>query len=234
MLIRQSKNSFIRTTQRYGYVVNQLTRHDRTYDEYGADLLREISREPQEIDNIINKLLNVYSGVSFEELKSDFMDFANSLARDKFIVMAETIELLNQKDDDFTYAIDNPKTLVDDFYQETEEKVGNNTQDFFYEEIQGRPLISTLQFELSSRCNERCIHCYIPDKKKNHGFDMPLEKVKGVIDEFAEMGGINVTLSGGEAFLHKDLMTIVKYCREKDLKISILSNLMTYGSFCVV
>ena len=227
MLIKQSKNAFIRTTQRYGYIVNQLTRHDRTYDEYGADLLRSISREPQDVDDIVNKLLEIYEGVSFDELKADFMDFANSLARDKFVVMGDTEDVLEQKDDDFTYAIDNPKTLVDNYYQETEEKVGQNTQDFFYEELQGRPLISTLQFELSSRCNERCIHCYIPNDKKNHGFDMPLEKVKSVIDEFSAMGGINVTLSGGEAFLHKDLMTIVKYCREKDLKISILSNLIS-------
>ena len=32
MLIKQSKNSFIRTTERYGYITNQLTRHDRSYD----------------------------------------------------------------------------------------------------------------------------------------------------------------------------------------------------------
>lgn len=227
MLIRQSKNSFIRTTQRYGYIVNQLTRYDRTYDEFGADLLRCISREPQNIDDVISNLLKIYNGVTFEQLQADFMDFANSLAKDKFIVMAETVEELNQKDDDFTYAIDNPKTLVDNFYQATDEKVGSSTQDFFYEEVQGRPLISTLQFELSSRCNERCIHCYIPNDKKNHGFDMPLEKVKAIIDEFAEMGGVSVTLSGGEAFLHKDLMTIVQYCRKKDLKMSILSNLIS-------
>lgn len=56
---------------------------------------------------------------------------------------------------------------------------------------------------------------------------MPLAKVKGILDEFAEMGGIHVTLSGGEAFLHKDLLEICKYCREKDLKISILSNLIS-------
>ena len=41
------------------------------------------------------------------------------------------------------------------------------------------------------------------------------------------MGGIHVTLSGGEAFLHKDLIEIARYCREKDLKISILSNLIS-------
>ncbi len=155
------------------------------------------------------------------------MEFAESLARDKFIVMAETVEELDAKDDDFTYAIDNPKTLRDDFYQVTEEKVSENTQDFFLEEVQGRPLISSLQFELSSRCNERCIHCYIPNDKKNHGFDMPAEKVKSILDEFAQMGGIHVTLSGGEAFLHKNLIEIVNYCREKDLKISILSNLIS-------
>lgn len=226
MLIRQSKNSFIRTTKRYGYIINQLTRHDRTYDEFGADLLREISREPRDVDGIVKHLMCIYEDIDFDTLKADFMEFAESLARDKFVVLGTTPEELDASDDDFTYAIDNPKTMVDDFYQVTDEKVSENTQDFFLEEVQGRPLISSLQFELSSRCNERCIHCYIPNEKKNKGFDMPTAKVKSILDEFAAMGGIHVTLSGGEAFLHKDLLEIARYCREKDLKISILSNLI--------
>lgn len=227
MLVRQSKNSFIRTTKRYGYITNQLTRHDRSYDENGALWLNEIKREARCIDDIINRLLLKYEDVSLDTLKSDFMEFVNSLAHDKFIVMGESIEELDAKDDDFTYSIDNPKTLVDNYYQATEEKVSENTQDFFLEEVQGRPLISTLQFELSSRCNERCIHCYIPNEKKNTGFDMPTAKVKSILDEFAAMGGIHVTLSGGEAFLHKDIIEIAEYCREKDLKITILSNLIS-------
>lgn len=227
MLICQSKNSFIRTTKRYGYITNQLTRHDRCYDDNGAMWLKEITREPQEIDEIINRLLKEYEDIDFDTLKADFLEFANSLAHDKFIVLGETIEELEKNDEDFTYAIDNPKTLVDNYYQATDEKVSENTQDFFLEEVQGRPLISTLQFELSSRCNERCIHCYIPNEKKNTGFDMPTAKVKSILDEFAAMGGIHVTLSGGEAFLHKDIIEIAEYCREKDLKITILSNLIS-------
>lgn len=226
MFIRQSKNSFIRTTERYGYITNQLTRHDRSYDEFGADLLREISHEPRKIDDIIKHLMTIYEDVDFATLKDDFMEFAESLARDKFVVLGATPEELDAKDEEFTYAIDNPKTMVDNFYQVTDENVSENTQDFFLEEVQGRPLISSLQFELSSRCNERCIHCYIPNEKKNKGFDMPTAKVKSILDEFAAMGGIHVTLSGGEAFLHKDLIEIAQYCREKDLKISILSNLI--------
>ena len=227
MLIRQSKHSFIRTTKRYGYITNQLTRHDRSYDEFGAILLKEISREPRDVDDIVNHLLTIFEDVDRDTLKADFMEFAESLARDKFIVLGETLGELDAKDDDFTYDIDNPKTLVDNFYQVTDEKVSENTQDFFLEEVQGRPLISSLQFELSSRCNERCIHCYIPNEKKNKGFDMPTAKVKSILDEFADMGGIHVTLSGGEAFLHKDLIEIARYCRKKDLKISILSNLIS-------
>lgn len=227
MLIRQSKNSFIRTTKRYGYITNQLTRHDRSYDENGAMWLKEITREPQEVDKILHRLLEKYEEVDYVTIKTDFLEFAYSLARDKFIVMGESVEELDAKDDEFTYAIDNPKTLVDNYYQVTDEKVSENTQDFFLEEIQGRPLISCIQFELSSRCNERCIHCYIPNEKKNHGFDMPTSKVKSILDEFAAMGGIHVTLSGGEAFMHKDLIEIAQYCRKKDLKITILSNLIS-------
>lgn len=55
---------------------------------------------------------------------------------------------------------------------------------------------------------------------------MPISKVKSIIDEFAQMGGLSVTLSGGEVLLHPYLKEIISYCRQKDLKISILSNLI--------
>lgn len=227
MFIKQSKNTFIRTTKRYGYITNQLTQHDRTYNEDGALWLKQITRDPKDIDTIIKQLMGEYEDAEYDVIKKDFLEFVDSLVRDRFVVIGETIEELENTDEDFTYSIDNPKTLVDNYYQWTEENIRENTQDFFLEEVQGRPLISSLQFELSSRCNERCIHCYIPNEKKNHGFDMPTSKVKSILDEFAAMGGIHVTLSGGEAFLHKDIITIAQYCREKDLKISILSNLIS-------
>lgn len=227
MYIQQSKNSFIRTTEKYGYITNQVLRHDRVYDESGAAMLKEISRIPQDIEDIVLRLVNTFEDADYEVIKNDFLEFAQSLADGKFVILAETIEELKAKDTEFTYSIDTPKTLIDNFYQPTEEIVNENTQDFFLEEVQGKPLIARIQFELSSRCNERCIHCYIPSEKKDKGFDMPTQKVKSILDEFAAMGGIHVTLSGGEAFLHKDLIEIVKYCREKDLKISILSNLIS-------
>lgn len=227
MLIRQSKNSFIRCTDKYGYINDQLTRQDRVYDEVGALFLKQIGRTPKNIDSIVSSLLHEFEDVSAEKLKKDFLVFAESLEKNRFVVTGETIEELENKDLSFSYSVDNPQMLIEDYTQQTKESISENTQDFFLEEVQGRPLISALQFELSSRCNERCIHCYIPNGKKDVGFDMPTVKVKSIIDEFAEMGGLHVTLSGGEAFLHNDLIDICEYCRGKDLKISILSNLIS-------
>ena len=68
MLLRQTKNTFIRCTEDYGYITNQLIRHDRTYDEYGADLLKQISREPQSVDDIVDRLLKVYKDVDRQTL----------------------------------------------------------------------------------------------------------------------------------------------------------------------
>lgn len=227
MLVRQSKSSYIRCSTKYGYITNQLTRQDRVYNETGAFFLKQISRVATDVDEIVTSMIPTLEGVSFSELKEDFLDFIADLEKFRFVVTGLTEDELNEKDLEFDYANGSPVNLVRDFSQDTKEIVPDNTQDFFLERNQGIPMISALQFELSSRCNERCIHCYIPNEKKNKGFDMPFEKVKEILDEFASMGGLHVTLSGGEAFLHKDLMKICRYCREKDLKITILSNLIS-------
>jgi len=232
MLIRQCKNTFIRSYFGKGYISNQLTRFDRIYNETGADFLHEISRVPQSVDSIIERLQVLYGdSVTHEALKSEFMFFVEELVQTKFLVTGETTEELDANDLDFSYDMENPKTLVNDYTQRTKEVLDENTQNMMLEATLRQPRLNGIQFELTSRCNERCIHCYIPNAKKNSGGDMPLEKVKSIIDEFADNGGLQVTLSGGEVFLHKDIIPIIKYCREKDMMITILSNLVALRDY---
>lgn len=232
MLVRQSKNTFIRSYFGKGYISNQMTRFDRIYNETGADFLNEITRNPQSIDDIIQRLQTLYGdSVTPETLKSEFNSFVAELVRTKFLVVGETAEELDENDFDFSYAMENPKTMVNDFTQRTNEVLDENTQNMMLEATQRMPRLNGIQFELTSRCNERCIHCYIPNAKKNSGSDMSLEKVKNIIDVFSDNGGLQVTLSGGEVFLHKDIIPIIKYCREKDLIITILSNLIALRDY---
>ena len=122
MLIRQSKNSFIRIYDDglLGYITNQLTRHDRSYNESGADFLAQISREPKSIDDIVNNLKKIYD-IDTETIRNDFIEFAQDLAEHKFIVIGETAADLDNQDLDFSYSMENPKTLIDDFTQNTKE-----------------------------------------------------------------------------------------------------------------
>ena len=228
MLLRQSKNTFIRIyeKEKIGYITNQLTYYDRTYDEVGADFLSQISRKPRCLDEIVDNLCLIFKDANKETIKQDFYEFANDLAVHYFIVMGETEEEMDFKDLNFSYGLKNPKTLCDDYTQRTEVIPNKTTQEYLMQHDINSPRLAQLQFELTSRCNERCIHCYIPNEKKNTGFDMSFEKFKFILDQFVEMGGLHVTLSGGEALMNKNIIKMLRYCREKDMKISLLSNLI--------
>ena len=229
MLIKQSQNTFVRfIDDETVYITNQLTRFDRIYNETGADFLREISRKPRDIQEIVNSLSLLYGdSVTREKLIDDFSVFIDDLVQHKFLVTGANEDELNESDMSFSYSMENPKTMMENFYQDTCYEVRENTQDVMMEASFRKPRINAIQFELTSRCNERCIHCYIPNAKKDAGRDMSFEDVKRIIDEFAGMGGLHVTLSGGEVFLHKDIIRIIEYCREKDMIVSILSNLIS-------
>jgi len=170
MLVRQCKNTFIRFIEEEGYITNQMTRHDRTYNETGADFLRIINRKPQDVEDIVNHLQAVYgNSVSHDELKQDFMAFVQDLDKHLFVVTGETPEELDAKDLDFSYSMENPKTMIDDFTQVTDVPIKESTQSHMLDATQRKPRMNGLQIELTSRCNERCIHCYIPNGKKNAG-----------------------------------------------------------------
>ena len=220
MYIKLSKNSFVRIDDdgQLGYITNQLTRHDRTYDETGADFLAQITRIPQDISCIVDRLTNIFDadrGV----IESDFLEFSRDLYDHKFVLLGEDPESLDDEDLTFSYMMENPKTLAEDFVQDTKQSVENCTQDFLLEHDKARPRLASLEFEITSRCNERCIHCYIPNAKKNAGFDLTFDRFKYILDQFAAMGGIHVTISGGEALLNKDVMKMLSYSRERDMMI---------------
>ena len=210
-----------------GYINNQLTKFDRVYDENGAIFLSQITREAQNVEKVIERLSTIYKDVERQILTDDFLEFANDLSMHHFIVLGESLEELDAKDISFSYTMEKPKTLTDLFPQYTEQVINKDTEDLFLLHDKFKPRLASLQFELSSRCNERCIHCYIPNDKKNIGSDMPFDIFKYILDQFVEIGGLQVTLSGGEVLMNKDIIKILRYCREKDLQITLLSNLIS-------
>jgi AdoMet-dependent heme synthase len=68
----------------------------------------------------------------------------------------------------------------------------------------------SVQVDLTYRCNERCVHCYLDHD--DHG-EMTTAEIKHLLDEMADAGVFILTLSGGEIFLRKDFFEILEYAR---------------------
>ena len=90
-----------------------------------------------------------------------------------------------------------------------------------------RPYLQNLQIELTDACNERCIHCYLPNSKKDRCKALSKEQVFDILHQYREMGGLKIIFSGGEILLHPHLFNILEECRKLDLMILLQSNLLT-------
>jgi AdoMet-dependent heme synthase len=83
----------------------------------------------------------------------------------------------------------------------------------------GIPL--SVQLDLTYRCNERCVHCYLDHH--DHG-EMTTEEVKDVLDQMAEAGVFFLTISGGEIMMRRDFFEILKYARARTFCIKLKTN----------
>ena len=80
----------------------------------------------------------------------------------------------------------------------------------------------SVQLDLTYRCNERCVHCYLDHE--DHG-EMTTAEIKHLLDEMADAGVFILTLSGGEIFLRKDFFELLEYARlERHFCVKLKTN----------
>jgi len=77
------------------------------------------------------------------------------------------------------------------------------------------------QLDLTYRCNEQCVHCYLDHH--DHG-EMTTAEIKHLLQEMAEAGVFILTLSGGEIFLRKDFFEILECARALTFCIKLKTN----------
>jgi AdoMet-dependent heme synthase len=78
-----------------------------------------------------------------------------------------------------------------------------------------------VHFDLTYRCNERCIHCYLDHE--DHG-ELSTAEVIGILEQLAGAGTLFLAFSGGEIFLRKDLFEILGNARELGFDVSLKTN----------
>jgi len=68
-----------------------------------------------------------------------------------------------------------------------------------------------LHFEVTHRCNLRCVHCYNIKYLESGALDLSLSEVKKVIDIAVSIGCEAFGFTGGEPFARKDFIEILEY-----------------------
>ena len=82
------------------------------------------------------------------------------------------------------------------------------------------------QIELTYRCSYHCPYCYCAsyNKPKNQRQELSFSQWKNILDEILKLGGVYLTLTGGDPLLHKDFLCIYDYAKSRGFLVSIFTN----------
>ena len=83
----------------------------------------------------------------------------------------------------------------------------------------GLPL--SVHLDVTYRCNERCVHCYLDHD--DHG-EMTTAEIFDVFAQLADAGVFFLTLSGGEVFMRRDFLEIVERARKLLFNVKVKTN----------
>ncbi|MGV0082793.1 radical SAM protein [Rahnella aceris] len=208
---------YITDDRNYRYVKDEVI-GERIVSESGAVFLSTLNKTPKSTLNICTELLAKFKDASIEIIRDDVEEFFSELVCDGFLCKGETAAECNSNDYVFTYKDINSKVKVDISKDNTD-----NTNEFFEKHESEVNRLTSVHIEITSKCNERCIHCYIPHEKKIKTLDT--ENIYSLLKQCKDMNVLHITLSGGEPMLHKDFCDILKQCREYDFSVSVLTNL---------
>jgi len=234
MFFKQRSNVLFRNYESFGYItdnrnfgytlIGQVENNigDKILSESGAVFFSVLERQPQAIEELAKRIEKKFMDVDIKTIENDAQEFYGILERDGFIISGESLERCNEKDVRFSYKNSIPKIKYKDSSIDSQH-LEKSTQEFLQEHFKGKPQLTSLHLEITSRCNERCVHCYIPHDEKISQIEPNL--FYNVLEQCKIMRILHLTLSGGEPMLHKDFCGFLRKCREYDFSVNVLSNL---------
>lgn len=84
-------------------------------------------------------------------------------------------------------------------------------------------MLNEVSIEIIRKCPNNCLHCSSFSNSERKEI-MPIEKFKDVVKDAALLGANTICLSGGEPFLHNDIVEIVKFIHNNNLNCYIYTS----------
>lgn len=76
--------------------------------------------------------------------------------------------------------------------------------------------------EITSECNLRCIHCYNDSGQKR--YELTVKDIENVCDSLCKANVKSIALSGGEPFMHKNILDFLDVIADRNLDCVIITN----------
>ncbi|MDO8557535.1 MAG: PqqD family peptide modification chaperone [Candidatus Jorgensenbacteria bacterium] len=108
---------------------------------------------------------------------------------------------------------------VTDFINKVEEELSPKRFSLITQTQTDIPL--GVELEVTTGCNLRCLHCFQDNYSEVF---MPKGKVFEILDILAHAGIFEVSVIGGEPFLHPDIQEILKHCQKHEFAIDTVTN----------
>jgi radical SAM protein with 4Fe4S-binding SPASM domain len=83
------------------------------------------------------------------------------------------------------------------------------------------PSLRYLMVEVTDRCNLRCRHCYLGDAGKN---DLEWDTLRQVLDDFEDMGGLRLMVTGGEPLLYPHFELLNGRIEDRSFRSVLITN----------
>jgi len=96
-----------------------------------------------------------------------------------------------------------------------------------WERMKDKGCLSHVSMELTERCNNNCLHCYInlptndEEAKKK---EITCAEIEEIVDEAATMGCLSWYLTGGEPLLREDFSDIYLNLKRKGMRVALFTN----------
>ncbi len=183
------------------YVHSIDEQRDYIFNEIVFDILDFCAKNPDcAIQDICAHLAKIYEVSDVAEFQSDIQEFVDELISEK---------ILYDKEDPYA-----------------EPQWSNKIPAEVAEEFAREHKLFSIGFELTYRCVEKCIHCYIDDAPKFCATDeLTLDEYKDILKQAREMGCVSILFTGGEVLLRPDLCDIVEYATA----LGFIVNIYTTG-----
>lgn len=123
--------------------------YDTAISASGSIIYQQLNDRPQTIDEITKKVSLIFKEVDKDILRQDVSEFLIQLAITNYVIVENA-----------------PSLSLDNRITPTNKPNISNINNIFTEYNIPLPRLSSVHVEIACRCNERCIHCYIPHENK--------------------------------------------------------------------